>query len=147
MIYLVTTHQQFFNNFLSICKSSTLKVSLFLTYLSIISAISISVRFEKFNDKLKAALLISAKAIMIEHLAEAGLRYIGLISLTVPADRTENRDARNNHLALPSGTRQLAFAVQTNVIWKIAHHVFYRWIIAHCLCLFLAWFCGPILHS
>ena len=80
---------------------------LFLTCLSIISAISISVRFEKFNDKLKTALLISAKAmraIMVEHLAEAGLRYIGLISLTVPADKTENRDARNNHLALPSGT-------------------------------------------
>jgi len=93
-------------------------VLLFLTCLSIISAISISVRFEKFNDKLKTALLISAKAmraIMVEHLAEAGLRYIGLISLTVPADKTENRDARNNHLALPSGTRQLAFAVQTNV--------------------------------
>lgn len=73
------------------------------------------------NDKLvEIALLISAdveREIILEYYpgssAHAG-------HLAYGTARTMNRDARNNHLALPSGTRPLAD--QTNVIWKIAYH-------------------------
>lgn len=71
-------------------------------------------------------LLITAnatRAIMLEHFAEARV-YVtsGLISLTVPRTGREIVMRVIIISPLPSGTRQLALAVQTNVTWKIVHH-------------------------